>query len=162
MVLDINNPGAPPANLNTYVSPTPMQRIWPFVDSQGYLYAPNNKTMDTQNGPRIVDQFVLADTTTKAFVNTSGFPNVQNINTGWLWPTAVVTPAPDNYDIQNVANFAGDPFPLRNGLSIGQGTAPTPSQYAQTVADVLGISRASVTNPTRNSTWEQNGYDYDY
>ncbi len=183
MVLDYNNPGTAPSNLATYTPPTPMQRVWPYVDGSGYLYAPNNLTMTTAAGPAIATNFLLTDYATNAFVYSgSSFPSFTNINVSGATasnPTAVVTPAPSTFVSDNASSFVGDPFPLNAKYmtasgensdsnfstvktSIATGTAPTPSQYAQCVADILGISRAGVTNSTVAPIWEGNGYDYNY
>jgi Putative Flp pilus-assembly TadE/G-like len=182
MVLNYNSPGTAPPSLSSYVPPTPMQRVWPYVDSSGYLYAPNNLTMTTAAGPAIATNFLLTDYSTNAFVYSgSSFPSFTNINVAGATssnPTAVVTPAPSTFVSDNATSFVGDPFPLRAGISassgenynqngtatttIATGTAPTPSQYAQCAADILGIARSSVTNTTLVPLWCANGYDYSY
>ncbi len=81
MVLDPTNPGATPADLNAYVPPTPMQRIFSYVGSDGQAYAANNLTTNTPNGPAIVGNFLLNDNSTNAFVSSSGtFPSFTNVN----------------------------------------------------------------------------------
>lgn len=166
MVLDPDNPGATPANLNTYVPPTPLQRVFPYVDGGGEVRATCNLTLGTRNGPPIVGNFVTNDNSTSAFVRANpegafpSFPNV-NVSTAGI-PTTVVTPAPAEFANQSADGFVGDKFPLRAGASVVGQAAPTPDQYAQTAADYLGIARASVTNTTRNATFEQYGYDWDF
>jgi Flp pilus assembly protein TadG len=164
MVLDYTNPGSTPGNLNTYVPPTPMQRIWSFQDSTGYLYAPNNLTMDTNGGPAVVTQFVQSDDSTSAFVSSSGsFPSFTNVNVSTSGnPTGIVTPAPASFSNQNATGFVGDKFPLRKNVTVAGTTAPTPDQYAHTVQEYLTGSNAGVTNTTRNATFETNGYDWDF
>jgi Putative Flp pilus-assembly TadE/G-like len=167
MVLDPNNPPATPANLNAYVPPTPMQRLFSYVGGDGQAYAANNLTTATRNGPAIVGNFLLSDNSTNAFVsNTSSgsYPTFTNVNVSVSGnPTTVVTPAPASFVNQNASGFVGDPFPLRSGVTVGGTTAPTPDQYAQTVADYLGISRSSVTAATPpNAKFEQYGYDWNF
>ena len=141
MVLDPSNPGTAPGNYATYTPTTPMQRIWPYVDGSGYEYSPCNLTMTTANGPAVVNNFLLSDQVTNAFVNSGSFPSFTNINvSGTTNPTNVVTPRPATFVSDNAANFVGDPFPLRPGVTVATGTAPTPNQYAQCVADVLGLN----------------------
>jgi hypothetical protein len=50
--------GGPPGDLTTYVPPSPMQRVFPYVrqDSQE-VYDPNNVTIATRNGPPVVENF---------------------------------------------------------------------------------------------------------
>ncbi|MCE9534077.1 MAG: hypothetical protein K8T89_23610 [Planctomycetes bacterium] len=164
MVLDPENPGTSPANLNTYVPPTPMQRVFTYVDPGGETRAPNNHTLDTRNGPAIVGNFLQSDNSTAAFIRAdpdAAFPTFTNVNVSTSGnPTTIVTPAPADFSNQNSATFFGDKFPLRSGVTTTG--APTPDQYAQTVADYLGIVRTSVTDTTRNATFEQNGYDWDF
>jgi len=163
MVLDPDNPGTSPSNLNTYVPPTPMQRVFAFVDDGGEAHATHNHTIATRNGPAIVDNYYQSDNTTQAFVRVGAFPTFTNVNVSTTGnPTTVVTPAPDTFSNQNATGFVGDKFPLRSGVTVSGTTAPTPDQYAQTVADYLGITRASVTDTTRNATFETNGYDWDF
>ena len=181
MVLDYNNPGTAPSDLSTYTPPTPMRRIWPYVDGSGYLYAPNNLTMTTAAGPAVVTNFLLTDYSTNAFVNSGSFPSFININVAGATasnPTTIATAAPATFVSDNASNFVGDPFPLNVGYrsaagansdsnyttktSIATGTAPTPSQYAQCTADILGITRGNVSNSTVCPLWEGNGYDYNY
>ena len=167
MVLNYNSPGTAPTNYTTYTPPTPMQRIFEYVDSQGYSYAPNNLTMTTAAGPAIVANFLQSDQVTNAFVNANSaagsFPTFTNINvTGATNPTTVVTPAPSTFVSDNAPGFVGDPFPLRYGVTVSTGTAPTPSQYAQCVADILNITRANVTNSTNSPAWSMYGYDATY
>ncbi len=162
MVMDFNNPGSSPANLNTYVPPTPMQRVWPYQDSTGYLYAANNLTIDTPAGPAIVSQFVQSDNTSSAFVNSGAFPSFTNVNvTGASNPTNVVTPAPDTFSNQNATGFVGDKFPLSSGVTVSGTTAPSASQYAHTVWRYLNAS-GSPTTTSRNATFERFGYDWDF
>ena len=74
-----------------------------------------------------------------------------------------MTPAPASFVSDNATNFVGDSFPLRSGVTVATGTAPTPSQYAQCVADILGIPRPSSTNyGTLFPAWCTNGYDATY
>jgi hypothetical protein len=164
MVLDPNNPPATPGDLTNYVPPTPMQRAFTYVDGGGETRAANNLTTDTRNGPAMVNNFLLSDNATPAFVSSYGsFPSFTNVNVSTTGnPTGIVTPAPATFANQNASGFVGDKFPLRSGVT-GLGTnAPTPDQYAQTVADYLGITRSSVTASTRNATFEANGYDWDF
>lgn len=166
MVMDLNNPGAAPSNLSTYVPPTPMQRVWAYQDGTGYLYAPNNLTMDTPAGPAIAPQFVQADNSTSAFVRNGAFPSYMNVNVNTAPnSTSVVTPAPDEFSNQNATNFVGDKFPLRSGVAVNGTTAPTASQYAHTVWRYLNASDSdpsATPNTTRSATFELNGYDWDF
>jgi Flp pilus assembly protein TadG len=164
MVQNFSSPGSSPTNLMTYTPPTPMQRVFAYVDSNGYLYAPSNLTVSTPAGPPIVNNFLLADQVTNAFVNPGAFPSFTNVNvTGASNPTYVVTPAPATFVSDYASGFVGDPFPLAYGVALAAGSVPTPSQYAQCVADVLGISRPSATNyATVCPLWEANGYDFTY
>ncbi len=74
-----------------------------------------------------------------------------------------LTPAPASFVNQNASGFVGDKFPLRSGVTVSGTTAPTPDQYAQTVADYLGMARSSVTAATPpNSLFEQHGYDWNF
>lgn len=99
MVLDYSNPGATPSDLKTYVPPTPMQRVFGYVNALNYYQAPNNLTMDTPAGPAIVGQFLLADNSPPAFVRSGGgdpwasFVNVNIPSNGN--PTSMVMPAPE-------------------------------------------------------------------
>jgi hypothetical protein len=163
MVMDFSIPGTAPGNLNTYTPPTPMQRVWAYVDTTGYLYAPNNLTTDTPGGPAIVGQFTLADNSTQAFVNSGTFPSFTNVNVSTSGnATYVVTPAPSTFSNQSASGFVGDPFPLRSGQSITGTTAPTASQFAHTVQGYLTGSNTGATNTTINTTFEANGYDWDF
>ena len=164
MVLDPNNPPASPSNLNTYTPPTAMQRVFSYIDSTGQAYAPNNLTTVTRNGNALVNNFVLSDNVTSAFVSSAtSFPSFTNVNVSTSGnPTGIVTPAPATFANQNASNFVGDKFPLRYGVTVSGTTAPTPDQYAQTVADYLGIPRSSVQYTTFNQTFEQYGYDWDF
>ena len=166
MVLDPNNPGSTPGDLNTYNPPTPMQRVFSHVDGGGEARAPNNLTIETRNGPAIVSNFVLSDNATTAFVrsNPDGlFPSFTNVNVATNGnPTTIVTPAPVTFANQNASGFVGDKFPLRAGAVISGTTAPTPDQFAQTVADYIGMSRTVVTNTTRAPDFELNGFDWDF
>jgi len=175
MVLDPNNPPASPANLNTYVPPTPMQRLFDYVQSDGQTISTCNLTYPTSSGSAIVNNFLLSDNATSAFVSSaSSFPSFTNVNvSGSSNPTYVVTPAPASFVNQNVTGFVGDPFPLANGVTVATGTAPSPSQYAHNVADILGFPSngtglpGSYSVPTGsaswnsyyNAAWETNGYD---
>jgi hypothetical protein len=163
MVMDINNPGSPPANLQTWTPPTPMQRVWPYVDSTGYLYAANNHTMATSAGPAIVDNFLLSDNSTNAFSNKGSFPSFTNVNVSTSGnPTYVVTPAPSTFTNQSATGFVGDPFPLRFGQSVSGTTAPTSSQYAHTDQGYLTGLNTGATNATVNPIFEAMGYDWDF
>jgi hypothetical protein len=166
MVLDPNNPGTPPSDYTNYVPPTPLQRVWPYIDSGGEVHSANNMTTDTRNGPAMVTTFVQSDNSTNAFVRvnpTGAFPTFTNVNVSTSGnPTTIVTPAPDTFANQLATGFVGDLFPLRSGATTSGQTPPTPDQFAQTVADYLGIARASVTDTTRNATFEQYGYDWDF
>lgn len=162
MVMDFSNPGSAPGNLNSYVPPTPMQRVWAYQDSIGYMYAPNNLTIDTPAGPAIVSQFVQSDNATSAFVNPGAFPAFTNVNvSGASNPAYVVTPAPDTFSNQNAAGFVGDKFPLRSGATVSGTTAPSASQYAHTVWRYLNAS-GSPTNVSRTVMFELFGYDWDF
>ena len=165
MVLDPNNPGSSPNDLTNYVPPTPMQRVFSYVDSGGQAHAANNLTTDTRNGPAIVGNFVQSDNATNAFIranSSSAFPSFTNVNVSTSGnPTTIVTPAPSQFAYQTASGFVGDPFPLRPSVTPGN-TPPTPDQYAQTVADYLGIDRGAVTNTTYSDTFEKSGYDWDF
>lgn len=166
MVLDPENPGSTPSNLNTYMPPTPMQRVFSHVDDGGETRAPNNLTIDTRNGPAIVNNFLLADNSTNAFVRAnpeSAFPAFANVNVAVGGnPTTIITPAPADFANQNATGFVGDKFPLRAGVVVSGTTPPTAGQYAQTIADYVGISRAVVNDTTRAPDFERDGYDWDY
>ena len=77
--------------MTTYNPTTPMQRIWPYVDSSGYLYPPCNLTMSTPAGPPIVGNFLLSDQATNAFVNSGSFPTFTNINVSGVRPAIPLT-----------------------------------------------------------------------
>jgi hypothetical protein len=162
MVLDPNNPGTPPGSYATYVPPTPFQRVFTLTDNSGEYYGPNNITMATQDGPAVVNNFLLSDNQTNAFTSSwSSFPSFPNINLGTSgYPTGIITPTPSTFVNQNASGFVGDPFPLAAGVTVTG--APTPNQYAQTVADYIGIARSSVTDTTYNSNFETNGYDWNF
>ncbi len=166
MVLDPSNPPATPADLNAYVPPTPMQRVFAFVDWDGQVYAASNLTIPSNNnGPAIVNNFLLSDNSTNAFVASGAFPTFTNVNVAGASasnPSYLVTPAPSTFVTDNAAGFVGDAFPKRYGVTVPTGTAPTPNQYAQVVADVLNISRGNVTSATYSAVWEANGYDATY
>jgi len=170
MVMTYPPTGAAPGNLNTWTPPTPMQRVWQFVDGNtGETHAANNITTATSNGPPIIGDFLLNDNVTNAFVRSGPFPNFPNIRSNPMgYPTSIATPAPPEFSNQSSLNFTGDPFPLRVTAVIVGTNPPTPDQYAQTTADyldgrsLLGITRATVTNTTYDSTFETNGYDYDF
>ena len=163
MVLNYQNPGSPPADLTNYVPPTPFQRVFPYVSLVGETYGPSNLTTDMPQGPALVNSFVLNDYATPAFVYSGSFPNFTNVNVSTSNnPTYVVTPAPASFTNPFSGNYAGDLFPLRSGIQVNGNNAPTPDQYAQTVADYLGMPRNNVTNMTYNSTFETNGYDWDF
>jgi Flp pilus assembly protein TadG len=165
MILNYNSPPTAPGNYNTYVPPNPLQRVFPFVDtSPGYTYSPCNLTMTTTSGPPIVNNFLLSDQVTNAFVSSNTFPttwtNVNTVPSGN--PTYVITPAPSTFVTDYSSGFIGDPFPLANGITPTVGTVYTPNQYAQCVADIVGITRGNVTNSTICPLWCANGYDYVY
>ncbi|MCE9530005.1 MAG: hypothetical protein K8T89_02520 [Planctomycetes bacterium] len=164
MVKDIDSPGTAPSNLNTYSPPTPLQRIWAYVDGSGYLYAPNNHTIDMPGGPAIVGQFLQSDNSTKAFVSTaSTFPTFTNVNVSTSGnPTTIVTPAPDEFSNQSATGFVGDKFPLRSGQTVSGTTAPSTDQYAHTVWRILNTSASGAGNTTVCLAWEDNGYDATY
>ena len=166
MVLDPENLGSVPSDLTGYVPPTPMQRVFSHVDDRGEARAPNNLTMDTRNGPAIVGNFVTADNFTSAFVRTSPdgpFPSFTNVNVSTTSnPTTIVTPAPASFANQNASGFVGDKFPLRAGATVSGSTPPAADQYAQIVADYVGIARGTVTDTTRSANFEQSGYDWDF
>ena len=164
MVLDPNNPGSPPSNYATYVPPTPLQRVFTLTDNSGEYYGPNNISTDTSDGPAVVNNFLLSDNATNAFTSAwTTFPSMPNVNQGTSnYPTTIITPTPASFVNQNAAGFVGDPFPLRSGVTVSGTTAPTPNQYAQVVADYLGIARSSVTDTTRNATFETYGYDWNF
>jgi Putative Flp pilus-assembly TadE/G-like len=169
MVMTYPPTGAAPSNLTTWTPPTPMQRVWQYVDTGGETHAANNHTVATYNGPPIVGDFLLNDNVTNAFVRSGPFPNFPNIRANPNgYPNSLATPAPPEFSNQSSLNFTGDPFPLRVTAVIVGTNPPTPDQYAQTTADyldgrsLLGITRATVTNTTYDSTFETNGYDYDF
>ncbi len=169
MILNPASPGTVPSNLNTYQPPNPMQRVWPYEDSSGYIYGPSNMTTETEGGPAMVSTgFVLSDQSTNAFVGpyaTGTFPTFYNVNdtaNAGSNPTGLITPVPATYANQTTTGFVGDPFPYQNGVTVTAGTLPTPDKYAQTVADYLGLSRSRVTNSTKNATFEKYGYDWDF
>jgi hypothetical protein len=162
MVLDYSSPGTMPSNLNTYTPPTPMQRVFPYTNTN-YLTAPNNFTIETPAGKAIVDQFVLSDNATRAFVNSGSFPAFTNVNVSTSGnPTYVVTPAPDTFSNQSASGFVGDKFPLRSGQTVSGTTAPAATQYAHTVWRLYNTTATGAGNTTYHNQFEANGHDWDF
>jgi Putative Flp pilus-assembly TadE/G-like len=134
-------------------NPNPMQRVEAYIDSGGETHAVNNMTVQTANGPPIVPNFQTTPINggPNAFVfngDLSGMAfNITN--------TPVCTPAPATWTSQFAPGYVGDRWPLNYGNVT---TAPAVTDYAKTVADVLGIP--VVTSSTRNDLWETNGYDW--
>jgi Flp pilus assembly protein TadG len=160
-VLDPNNPPVMAGGPSTYVPPTPMQRIFQFIDTTGEVWGPSNMTMATDQGPAVVNDFVLSDNSTRAFVRSGNFPTLSNVNvSGATFPNTIITPAPDTFADQSTSNFVGDKFPLRSGAT-PSGT-PAVSDYAQTVADYLGVARSAISDSSRSISFETYGYDWDY
>lgn len=140
-------------------STTPMRySTSSFVDSGGEAHAANNLTMTTPHGPPIVNNFQTnaAASGTNAFVYngdlTAGSFNISN--------TPVCTPTPTTWTSQYAASYAGDRWPINKGVST---TSPTVAQYAKHVADVIYSPVPTITNSTRDATWETvgatGGYD---
>ena len=114
----------------------------PYIGGDGKAYAPCNLTIDTRNGSAIVGNFVTSDNATSAFVSAYGtFPTFTNVNVSTSGnPTSIITPAPDTFSNQNATGFVGDKFPLRSGVTVTGTTSPTPDQFAQNVADFVGVA----------------------
>ncbi|MEZ6140132.1 MAG: pilus assembly protein TadG-related protein [Zavarzinella sp.] len=129
----------------------PLQRLTAYIDGGGETHAVNNLTVETTNGPPVIDNFMTTiGAGANAFVYNgdltgSGF-NISN--------TPVCTPTPDTWSSQYASGYVGDRWPQDNR---GTSTNPSAANYAKHVADLLNIS--SVNNGTRNATWESTGYD---
>ena len=109
-----------------------MQRVFSYLQSDRQIQPTCNMTYPTSNGPAIVGNFVLSDNSTSAFVSNFGtFPSFTNVNVSTSGnPTAIVNAGPGEFCESNVTGFVGDPFPLRSGTTVPNGTPPTPAQYA--------------------------------
>jgi hypothetical protein len=134
-------------------TPNPMQRLEAYVDSGGETHAANNITINTDNGPPIVNDFqtTAANNGPNALVYGGDLTAASfNINN-----TPVCTPAPSDWTSQYASGYAGDRWPLKWGVST---TTPNISHYAFTAAEVVGIQ--TVTTSSRDANWETDGYDY--
>lgn len=135
-------------------SPNPMQRLEAYVDGGGETHAANNQTMETDHGPTMINNFqtTASNGGPNAFVYnndlTGGSFNLAN--------TPVCTPTPSSWSSQYSSGYAGDRWPLKQGVS---GTSPTVAQYAKHVADIVFPTGTTITNSTRDANWETNGYD---
>ncbi|HVK08714.1 MAG TPA: pilus assembly protein TadG-related protein [Gemmataceae bacterium] len=138
--------------LATAGNPNPMQRLERYVDSGGETHAVNNLTVESDNGPPIVQNFQTnaGSPGTNAFVYdgdlTGASFNIAN--------TPVCTPTPEAWGSQYASGYVGDRWPLRAGLGT---TNPAVADYARHPADLFNIS--TVNPATRDAAFELNGYD---
>ena len=123
-----------------------------YVDSGGEAHAAANLTVETRHGQPMVRDFQTTATNggPNAFVH-NGDLSAASFN---IDNTPVCTPTPSSWTSQYAANYVGDRWPLKTSVS---STAPTATDYAKTVVDVLGLG--SATASTRDAIWESEGYD---
>lgn len=140
-------------------STTPMRfTAGAFVDVGGEVHAANNMTMETTHGTPIVNNFQTnaAASGTNAFVF-NGDLSARSFN---ISNSPVCTPTPSTWTSQYASGYVGDRWPLNKDVS---STNPSLAQYAKNVADMLYNPVPSITNSTRNASWEANsptgGYD---
>lgn len=117
-----------------------MQRTTPYIDSGGEVHAPNNLTMETENGPPIVRDFLTVSNIDGSFINAFHRPMDEYDPLVWACP------APSDWDVQSDATVpyggsngkGGDKWPLKNKASSG-------TDYAATVKEYLNFSGGSAT-----------------
>jgi hypothetical protein len=125
-----------------------------YVDSGGEAHAANNLTMETRHGPAIVANFqVNAGTAAVPAFAHNGDLNATSFD---INNTPVCTPAPASWSSEYAAGYKGDRWPLKSGVLT---TAPAVTDYAKHVADLLFNPIPAITNSTRLTGWEQDGYD---
>jgi len=156
---DTTFPQFGPWKMYSPASTTPMRfSTSAYQDSGGELHAANNLTMTTPHGSAIVNNFqtTAAASGTNAFVYngdlTAGSFNISN--------SPVCTPTPSTWTSQYASSYAGDRWPLNKGVS---STNPSLAEFAKHVADLVYSPIPSITNSTRDATWETlsstGGYD---
>jgi hypothetical protein len=120
----------------------PMQRTTDYTMSSGENNAPNNMTMETDNGPPIIKNFLTK--VGSDYVN--AFHNPQSGGYSMTY-TPCATPAPNDFDVQSsaTATYVGDKAPRVGNVAT--------AAYAKTLAEVLGLTITSSTH-TKNTTWE--------
>src|SRR5262249_26919435 len=91
-----------------------MQRTTDYVDAGGQTHAINNFTMDTENGPAIVRDFLYRDAG-------SNLLNAFHRPSSPYDPMTWATPAPSDWDGQSSATaaYVGDQWPRYNGAFTG-------------------------------------------
>lgn len=133
------------ATLATNGSSNPMQRTTKYTVSNGENYSPNNLTIETSNGPPMIQAFLTRDAN-GGFAN--AFHNPQG--TGYsATATPIATPAPDDFQTQSDATvpYVGDKWPR-----VGRATS---GNWAQTVAQVLNDGNTYSSNTHSPSpVWE--------
>ncbi len=131
-------------------SPTSMQdlmyRSEAFIRDNGEVLAPSNFTIETDNGPAIVDDFFMEDSNGELIpaFNRSGVPYV---------PDVAATPAPDDFDIQSddTENYVGDKWP-RVSNDVNEDYAKTVQEYLQ------GNNTVQSDTHEKDATFESEGY----
>jgi Flp pilus assembly protein TadG len=117
-----------------------MQRTTLYVDSGGETHAPNNYTMETQNGPPVVKDF-LTQTGAGSFSNAFYQP------TSPYNAMTFACPAPQDFDVQSdsTATYVGDKWPRFN-------KSFTSGSYAKTVQEWLFGNNTTQSNTHARST----------
>lgn len=117
-----------------------MNKTTAYIDSNGEVYAPNNLTVETENGSAVVNDFLTRDGSgmlTNAFVRTSASYD----------PAVWAVPGPQDWDVQSDATitYVGDKWPRFSKLATGS--------YASTVQEYLfGNNNAQANDHAKSAT----------
>lgn len=116
-----------------------MQRTTMYVDSGGETHSANNMTIDTPNGPALVNDFLMRD-------SGNNLVNAFNRASTTYDPMTAATPAPADWDVQSDATVAyvGDKWPCLNKTFTGT--------YAKTVQEFLFGNNTTQPNTVAKST----------
>ena len=100
-----------------------MRRTTLYVDSGGETHAPNNLTMDTENGSAIVRDFLYRD---GSGYLSNAFHRVAATYNAMTW----ACPAPSDWDVQSdtTHTYVGDKWPGKN-KNVSNGYAATVQEY---------------------------------
>ena len=141
-----------------------MQRTTQYSDSFGDN-APNNHTIETDDGPPIVKDFYCKQ------ADGSYISAFHRPLTPYNWrttPTNFALPAPDNFQTQSntpvqftssSTGMGGDRWPKTNGYNLGAVPNNTGSPYASTVQQyVSGNTTAQANSHAKNGAFESAGY----
>jgi Flp pilus assembly protein TadG len=124
-----------------------MQKTSSYVESSGDIHSPNNQTMETSNGPPVVQDFLTRDASGN-LINAFYRPTTPYAPNTWA------IPAPDDFDVQSstTAPYVGDRWPRMNG-------SLTSGPYAHTVQEYVANNNTTQPNShAKNTTFETNGY----